>query len=102
MYFLYNAELSVVPEGELVEDHAVEGHAEGPDVGDLAAEAVYVGVTALWRHEVVGAFCLANLIFFFLGKELTNAEITQLSLEFLSYQYILGLYVSMDNVINMH
>ncbi len=102
MYFLYYAELSVVPEGELVEDHAVEGHAERPDVCDLAAEAVYVGVAALWRHEVVGAFCFANLIFFFFGKELTNPEISQFRLEFLSYQYILWLYVSMDNVIYMH
>lgn len=78
---LDDAELCVVPERQLVEDHAVEGDTQGPDVCTLTTETVDVRIATLRGHEMIGPFCLANFIVFFLCEQLADPEVPKLSFE---------------------
>ena len=58
VYFLEESELGLIPEGQPIEAHAEQGHSEGPNIYRLSTEGIYVRVTTLWGHEMVGTFSL--------------------------------------------
>ena len=102
MYFLEESEFGLVPEGQLVEGQAEEGHAQGPDVHCLPAEGFYIGVAALRSHKVIGTFCLGEDVVFSFFEELADTEVTEFGDLALGNQNILRLDISMYDVQCVH
>ena len=115
MNLLYNAELCLIPEGQLIKHHAVKCHPQCPYIRCLATETLHISyinvicrlllmltIAALRSHEVVGALCLADLVVVLLLKELTHSEVTQLGLALAVYQDVLRFNVSVHDVVDVH
>jgi hypothetical protein len=61
-----------------------------------------ITIAALWSHEVVGALGLADFVVLLLLVELADSEVSQLSLEVLSDEDVLGLDISVNHIVAVH
>jgi hypothetical protein len=110
---LEEAKLCLVPIGELIVDHAIQGYAESPHINRLPIEALNIRymffhlydsltIATLRRHKLISALSLAKLIFLLLCEKLTHAKVTDFCLHFLIYEDVLGLNIPMNYVIRVH
>jgi hypothetical protein len=105
-------EFILIPERELLVNHAIQSNPQCPNICCLPTETIHISykttqlhplltVTTLRCHEVVSPFSLADLVIIFL-KELAHPEVSQLDFLVIGDENVLGFDISVDYSVDVH